>query len=337
MKKNLFNLFNSAVVKLTLIYTIIITIVCAGFSVAFYTAADRELSRPISLRVESTNQQNTTPLPSESEDNSFRIILEQRNNQIRTNLLALLITIDVSVLIVSACVSFFFARWTLKPIQKMTEQQTNFISDASHELRTPLTAMTMENEVALRDPKTTKAELSQLVRSNLEEAQKLQDLTNRLLRLSQQEPLDLSTTDLSKSVQTAADNLSTIANRKKISIKNQVKSYKTLSNPEALTDILSILIENAIKYSHKNSTVTISFKDNKIAVCDQGVGISEADLPHIFERFFRAEKSRTSKGYGLGLALAKQLAEQLHLKISVQNNSSVGTTFFIGNFSKLSA
>lgn len=246
-----------------------------------------------------------------------------------SNLVIALIIIDSSVLVLGACASYFLARRTIQPIQKMAKQQANFISDASHELRTPLTAIAMENEVALRSQNLTKTELTDIIKSNLEETKKLQVLTNHLLKLSQDEPLQLAEINLTDSVNQVVTSLTPIANRKRIAIKNQISPALITTNMDALTEILTILIENAIKYSPEKSTITISYKDDKLSVRDQGIGISKEDLPHIFDRFYRAEKSRTSNGYGLGLPLARQLARQIHLKITAANNKTKGSTFFI--------
>jgi signal transduction histidine kinase len=316
-------LFSRAVTKLTLLYTAILTIICISFSIAFYTAANQELNRPISIYLDDFSRISGQF----SFDIDFQALIRQRDDKMRANLITLLVIIDASVILVGACASYFFARWTLQPIQKMTEQQANFITGASHELRTPLTAIAMENAVALRDPSLSKTDLANVLKSNLEETHKLQNLTDRLLKLSQDEPLELSTINLAPAIELAINNLSTTAKNKQITIKNHVKLTTVTSNTAALTNILTILLENAIKYSPPKSTITISFKDSKLSVRDQGPGISDADLPHIFDRFYRAEQSRTNHGYGLGLPLARQLAEQLHLKITATNNQTTGTTF----------
>jgi len=319
-------LFSDAVAKLTLVYVAFLAIVCLGFSAAFFLAASQEFDRPIHIQVDTVHR-NLPINPSE-----LQTLIQRHNDEMRANLLFTLFLINTGVLTLGACASYFLARWTLQPIHKMTEQQANFVSDASHELRTPLTAIAMENEVALRNPALTKAELTGIINSNLEETKKLQNLTDRLLKLSQEEPLKLSEVDLALVSKLAITNLSIIAKAKHITIKNQIKPTKVTSNPEALTNILTILIENAIKYSPQKSIVTVSFKNNKLSVRDQGPGIAEEDLPHIFDRFYRAEKSRTSPGYGLGLPLAKQLANQLKLKITVETTSPKGTTFSLEPF-----
>lgn len=328
------NIFSSAVIKLTLVYTSIILFICLGFSSAFYVGTYSELSRPIARRPGSTSTEDPNiTVPSLFGINStFEEIVRQRDEETRNSILGLLAIIDGTVLLLGACASYFLARWTLQPIQKMTEQQSNFISNASHELRTPLTVMTMENEVALRNPNLTKAELVEIVKSNLEETKKLHNLTTRLLKLNQKDSFDLISADIEDVVKTTVSDLSSLAKQKNITLKNKVKSHKILTNPDALTEILNILVENAIKYSSAKTSITITFSNNSLSVRDEGVGITDDDLPFLFDRFFRAEKSRTSKGYGLGLSLAKQLADQLNLEISVKNNSKKGCTFSINHF-----
>jgi len=287
MKKQ--NLFDNAVLKLTLVYTAILAIICIGFSAVFFTAANQELNRPITVFGNNdTLHIGGNPI---FENPEFQAFINARNNEMRANLLFTLFLLNVGILALGACASYFLARHTLRPIQKMTDQQANFISDASHELRTPLTAITMENEVALRDTSLPKAQLINIIRSNLEETKKLQKLTDTLLQLSSPERIDPKDREV------------------------------------VIEQIINIFIDNAKKHGGKNVKVKVIRDKNIIKVIDDGPGIAQQDMPHIFDRFYRADKSRTTKGYGLGLPLAKQLAERLNLKITVQNNKTKGVTF----------
>jgi signal transduction histidine kinase len=222
------------------------------------------------------------------EESEMEVFLRERDAAIRKDLLVRLIIINVGVVTFGAIVSFFLAQHTLKPMHEAYEKQSRFVSDASHELRTPLTAMQMENEVLLKDPKASRNELKQQVESNLEEVQKLQKLTNTLLELG---------------------------------------SGKTQNREEIIERIVQIFTENAIKYDPEHREPKISREKNRIDVADKGLGIDEKDLPHIFERFYRADKSRSSDGYGLGLALAQELAKEIGAKIEAKNNKDGGATF----------
>jgi signal transduction histidine kinase len=127
-----------------------------------------------------------------------------------------------------------------------------------------------------------------------------------------------------------------IAQIKKIIIKNSAKDMTLKAEHHTLVELLVILIDNAVKYSPEGSTVIISSsqqnKTGKISIKDQGAGISATDLPHIFDRFYRADASRSkinAEGYGLGLAIAKKIADSLNGSIEVKSAPNRGSTFTI--------
>ena len=105
------------------------------------------------------------------------------------------------------------------------------------------------------------------------------------------------------------------------------------TNEDALSEIVYIFLDNAVKYAPANSTVEIYSSDKKsISVRDHGSGIADKDLPNIFNRFYRADESRNSEGFGLGLSLASRMAEQLNGKVQAANNSgknAPGATFTV--------
>jgi two-component system sensor histidine kinase MprB len=139
----------------------------------------------------------------------------------------------------------------------------------------------------------------------------------------------LANGDLAMIVSEAIDLNHKQAAKGKITIQNNVESQSVMTNASALTEIISIIVNNAIKYSPERSTIIISGDQRSLSVVDQGSGIAEADLPHIFDRFYRAEKSRTSEGYGLGLSLAQHLAKRIGATITAGNNSDHGAVFTI--------
>jgi len=314
-------MFDKAVLKLAGIYTVILLMVSVGFSVACYMVADRELSRPLHT-VDGVVGINAW----HSNNDEILLIINQRDEEIRNRFLVELVFINLGIVLSGAVISYFLARRTLRPIAEDSDRQANFVSDASHELKTPLAAIQMENEVLLRDKSAGKDELRAGLKSNLEEIGKLKDLTERLLKLSQNEKVELSDFNIIDVVNSAVDRSEKTAGSKDIVIQNTVQPRQIHANPEVLTEILSILIDNAIKYSPSKSTVTIGEKNDKIFVADQGPGIDEKDLSNIFDRFYRAEKSRTSDGFGLGLSLAQNLANKLHTRVAVDNIKKGGKT-----------
>jgi signal transduction histidine kinase len=149
-------------------------------------------------------------------------------------------------------------------------------------------------------------------------------------------PTELAPTPLSPSLQAAIERLDKTAKAKKVKIENNAKNIKLKAADHSLTELIVILLDNAIKYSPAGSKVFISTAANnkvgRISIKDEGAGIKASDLPHIFDRFFRAEASRShtqAKGYGLGLAIAKKLANSMNGVIEVNSAPSKGSVFTI--------
>jgi signal transduction histidine kinase len=312
-------LFNRAVVRLAAIFTGIGLFVCMLFSVTIYNVATQGINRPQPL-----SEEGKTQIVSNVE-----ILIQERARSTEREIFVGLVTLNVVVVSIGVVVGMFFARQVLKPVYKAYEDQSRFVSDASHELRTPLTAIMMENEVLLRDSSATKEDLKTQVQSNLEEARKLQSLTNYLLTLSKAESADLTDVSLKAAINQAVKNFAPAAKAKKITVKTSVKQKTVKAEENALVSLIGILLENAIKYSPGGSTIRVEANHDKIKVIDEGCGIAKKDLEHIFDRFYRAEKSRTSEGFGLGLSLAKNLAEKMNLKLTAENNPKKGATFTI--------
>jgi signal transduction histidine kinase len=197
--------------------------------------------------------------------------------------------------------------------------------------------MQAEIEVALRDSKLTKAQAVELLQSNLEEVGKLRRLSDGLLNLAQhQKPADVTPTDLKPVAKEAIGRVEKLAASKKITIDDKTKDLVIKADHYSLTELLVILIDNAIKYSPNGKKIEITSQTNGksglISVKDQGIGIKATDLPHIFDRFYRSDTSRSktqAEGYGLGLAIAKKIADLLDGSIEVKSAPSKGSTFTI--------
>lgn len=236
--------------------------------------------------------------------------------------------------------SYWLARRTLQPIETALLAQARFAADASHELRTPLAAMQTGIEVALRDPKLSRDDAAALLHSNLEEVAKLRDLADGLLRLARSEQASLPQTrvELAAIARDAAERVASIAAGRHIKLNNQVDSPgpATTGDATALAELVVILLDNAVKYSPTHTTVTISAWTDRgsaqLAIADQGCGIAPEDLPCIFDRFYRADPSRSAAnvpGNGLGLSLAHQIVELHHGSIHVASTVGQGSTFTI--------
>jgi len=324
-------MFRSATFKLTLWYLGLVMVISLVFSGVVYEVGSNELSR--GLRRQTEGISSNFPVF----DNSpfLRSGGYIQNGEHR--LLERLIIFNLVVLVGAGAASYALARWTLEPIEQAHEQQKRFTADVSHELRTPLTALKMESEVALMDAGASKEALRQALASNLEEVGKLDALINNLLRLTRLEANELQhsfvSLDIAEIVSQAIQQVDKIAASRSITIQNDVTSARTLGDAESLTQLVVILLDNAIKYSPDNSRITLSSKHTDhhlgISVKDQGSGIAKADLEKVFDRFYRADASRTkagSEGFGLGLSIAKLIADVHRATISLASRPGHGTT-----------
>lgn len=317
--------FHVATLKLTAWYLAILMAVSVSFSVVIYSISAHELDRPFPI-----NSPNRTFI----DDNMIRAIRESRADEGKRSLIANLVILNVATLALGAGASFFFARRTLRPIEEAMEAQSRFVSDASHELRTPLAVMKTENEIALREKKPTTAALKDSLKSNLEEVDRLQLLTDRLLALSSQQPVTLEAFDTQYVVHEAVHRHEAAAKQKKITLVSSGDDLKAIGDIDTVCDIISILVDNAIKYSPDATTVTIAaYEQNHkvmLSVSDEGDGVSDENKTKIFERFYRADESRSKanvEGHGLGLALAARLSELNNARLTVTDNQPHGAVF----------
>lgn len=330
LKSNRINImFRSTTIRLTGWYLLILMMLSIVFSIVIYRVAYVE--------VETRLERFQTTMQSSSDMAAHIMITDVMRdaelNQARANLSLELFYVNILVLIGGGFASYFLARRHLLPIEKAHEAQSRFTSDASHELRTPLAIMKTEIEVALRDKTTSIDDLRSVLSSNLEEVDKLSKLAEMLLNLSRldQSKLKLGPVNLNR----VARGIIKDFNQPQSRISLKFKSQQIINGNEmAIADLIKILIDNALQYSPKESLISIRiFRQDKCAlfeISNSGPGIQPDKLSNIFDRFYRADSSRTSgghKGYGLGLALAKSIVELHNGEIIATSTPDVETTF----------
>jgi signal transduction histidine kinase len=311
----------STTTRLTLPYLAVIIAMSLGFSALFYRTFMPDSNRQL------------------SPDAPAIVVRESRHyyEYVRNRLLTRLALLNGGTLVGGAFLSYYLARRTLRPIERAMDAQSRFTSDASHELRTPLAAIQAENEVALRGSNLTLSRAKELLRSNVEEITRLQQLSEGLLRLTNsRQQLDVQPVWVDEIGGDAMNHVIKLAQAKGIAIEDTVPHVQVVANPQSLAQAIVILLDNAIKYSPEKSTIHLEGKMNgkqvQLHVRDEGIGIAASHLPHIFDRFYRADQSRTSQsvqGYGLGLSIAKKLIEQQHGSISAVGELGEGSTFTI--------
>lgn len=327
--------FKTAYLKLTAFYVLIVMMVSISFSVAIYKISSKEINRGL-------GRQNGILRESPSFGSINDVLEEIREQQIKESnkrLSANLVYFNWLILILATISSYFFARYTMKPIEESYESQNRFTADASHELRTPLAAMKSEIEVNLRDPAFSMQEAKELLNSNLEEIAKLEKLSSALLKLASnnsKSKASFKKISLAEAAKEASRKFSKVYTNKNIKLTNNLSEAYIMGDKDSVVELISIFLDNAYKYSSSNTEVILTVGQNKdgafISIKDQGVGIKATDLPHIFERFYRADHSRNKErasGYGLGLSIATSLVDLHRGQIKVKSSPDKGSEFSI--------
>lgn len=333
-------MFKKARLKLTAWYLLIITIISFSFSFLIYGLINREINRFANSQ-RNRIERNLVILNPNSPPKSIGAIAmidQDLINDSRRRLLFNLFVINGFIIAISGTLSYFLAGQTLSPIQKMIEDQKRFISDASHELRTPITAMKSLFEVTLRDKKLNLKESKNVINTGIDQTNRLQKLSDSLLEISRFEnnfqKINFETLDFTKIITDSIKQIEPKAKAKKIKLISRIEPSKIFGDHHRLVEFFIIFIDNAIKYSPNNTTIKIISKVQKkqiiTKIIDQGIGISDADLPHIFDRFYQSDIARTKtneSGYGLGLSIAQKISQLHHGQIKVKSEVDRGTTF----------
>lgn len=251
---------------------------------------------------------------------------------------ATLLALNGLMIVIIPLASWVLATRTLRPIEKAYDRQRQFVSDASHELRTPLTVMRGELDVALQRARTP-AQYREALTSSREEMVRLQELTDSLLYIARSDQHRLSpvaeNVDLVDLITEVMHQLRPLAKKKQVKITFNPPSAnpKAVGSSVALRQLFTNLLENAVKFTPKGDKVMIGLTTHsnsiQVAVQDDGIGMTKQAVERAFERFYRADTSRTDKGFGLGLAISKAIVEQHHGTITLRSEVDKGTTVTI--------
>ena len=245
-------------------------------------------------------------------------------------------------------ISLFFSRWALRPVERAWEQQRRFVADASHELKTPLTVILANTSILLEHPERSVASESQWIESTQTEAERMQQLVSDLLLLAQLDAgketqgrtLNGSEAfillNFSDVVEAELLQFESVAFERGVQLEGTVEpQVQVRGDASRLHRLMATLLDNACKYADNGGSVTVTLecagRAAQLAVHNTGPAIAPDDLPHVFDRFYRADKARTRDegGYGLGLAIAQEIAEEHGGTISVTSAESTGTTFTV--------
>jgi two-component system, OmpR family, sensor histidine kinase ArlS len=220
-------------------------------------------------------------------------------------------------------------------LEENYEKQEQFVTNASHELKTPLTVIESYASLLKRRGKDQPELFEESVEAIHSEAVRMRELTQQLLLLARHEEhwkVDIQEVSLleivGKSVRSFHE-----AFYRNVVLDAQTENLFVRTDPQKLKQILYILLDNAYKYSQDEIQVRVT-SDHKgaiIEIIDSGIGIPKDDLPKVFDRFYRVDKARTRKtgGFGLGLALAKEIVDAIGARIQLKSIEGHGTTAMI--------
>lgn len=254
--------------------------------------------------------------------------------------------VTVVMLIFIFFISNFLTERSIRPIKEAFDKQKQFISDASHELKTPLAVISANVDVLINSEKNPEflgedVDNSKWLAYIKAEVERMGHLTRDLLYLTQMEGGEAQQMmkidfNLSEKIEQMLLGVEAIAFEKNIKLDYiLVPNAEIYGNPEQLSQVMMILLDNAIKYTPENGAIKVSLTQSQhhylLTLTNTGDGILPDDLPHVFNRFYRGDKvrSRQNNSYGLGLAIAKTIVEQHGGKITCDSTPGVHTTFAV--------
>ena len=331
----------SEVNRLTLSYLAVIMTLSLIFTGIIYLLSTASLNRPL-LPSEEENSSVSVEAPEFGEhsfENTFRKRLERRDNTTRMTIIYSLVGFNLGIFVIGIFVSRSLAKLTLAPIERAMMKQTQFIFDASHELKTPLTAMLVRNEVALRKKSLPEEKAREVIEKNIEEILKMKELTASMLDVAREngEPEKLTEISVPEFLADLKEKLALVARGQGVKIETEMNLGKNLRASVAkntLEQILTIFADNAMKYSGEKIIYLRAGRRGKnvaFSVKDNGAGVKKEDQKRIFERFYQVDAARTrtedKTSHGLGLAIAKNLAERQGYKIVLRSSEGRGAEF----------
>lgn len=256
------------------------------------------------------------------------------------NLVLVLLAVWVGAMLLFLLISIKLSAVAARPMEEAMQREKQFVADASHDLKTPLSVILANNSILMENPENKVGDLRRWLDSTQEAAKRMQKLIAEMLTLADVErqdvPLVREKVDLANIAMKADLELESVAFEKNVTLEDDLPDRCMVTgNADYLMRIVMSLLENALKYEPSGGRVSIHLTQSKkktvLSVCNQGSRIADEDLPHVFDRFYRSDKSRTNSAgsFGLGLAITKEMVERLGGTISVTSSQEEGTVFSV--------
>lgn len=220
-----------------------------------------------------------------------------------------------------------------KESDRLEIMRSEFIANISHELKTPVTVMRGSLEALVDEVVSDKELIDEYHFQMLNEAKFLERLIKDLLELSKLQSLDFkiekTTVLLNDVLDDVVRSFKNIANRKNVHIivNKEVANVEIMADYERVRQMLMITLDNAIKFSSENGKVIITLNTDNLSIQDFGPGISDSEIPNIFNRFYKSRSEVNKIGTGLGLSIAKGIADRHNIEVIVKSEPNFGTTF----------
>lgn len=247
---------------------------------------------------------------------------------------------SVIIIVIMLFTTFVLTRRAMAPIIANYEKQVEFVQNASHELRTPLTIIQAKQEMLLKSPNSKIIDKSEDIALTLSETRRITKLVKELMELARadasKDSLNKELLDLNQVITEVAKPYIEMSSMQGKTLELELNCLKECNADRSkITQLLVILLDNALKYTEENDTITICSRNKEdkcfIEVKDTGIGISDEAIKHIFERFYREDKARSREkgGSGLGLSIAKNIVEMHGGNIKAVHNKPKGTIFIV--------
>lgn len=312
----MFKKLRNKLVFINLGITTIVIVIVFGMIYAMATgAANRRPPMPEQISVQTVSSEYGVDV-----EKIVSFTIKEEKEAAARDLLVTLIISGVMIEVAVLLVSYFLAEQAIKPVREAYESQKIFIANASHEIKTPLAAISANLEAA---DITGNKWIDNIER----ETEKLTALNSELLTLARTDLVTsrpVESTNVAKILNDVVESYKPRLGQKKITQKISI-SKNIVINRGDLEQLIGIILDNAMKYS--KSKIIIEADEHSISISNDGATISDKDLPRVFDRFYQVDKS--ADGVGLGLSIAKSLADRNNWKLAAENGKM---TKFILNF-----